>query len=168
MLSVKNIKAQYKIDLEVVDSIIDNGNGTAKDVKKRMEIVNKLQAHFDYGPTPFWFFHYWFEMDGFCKIVEDTWRESLCEGSNAMRRMMAQYKIDLEVVDSIIDNGNGTAKDVKKRMEIVNKLQGIDKLNSLEVAQKAKVKWAVEGDENSSFFSWHVKQKMQSSEYSGC
>nr|GEW26082.1 RNA-directed DNA polymerase, eukaryota, reverse transcriptase zinc-binding domain protein [Tanacetum cinerariifolium] len=142
------------------------------------------EAHFDYGPTPFRFFHYWFEMDGFCKIMEDTWRESPCEGSNAMRRMMgklkflkdkirewnktnmlsvknikAQYKIDLEAVDSIIDNGNGTAEDVKKKVEIVNKLQGIDKLNSLEVAQKAKVKWAVEGHENSSFFHGMLNKK---------
>nr|GEZ98247.1 RNA-directed DNA polymerase, eukaryota [Tanacetum cinerariifolium] len=34
------------------------------------------EYHFDYGPTPFRFFHYWFEMEGFSKIVEDAWKES--------------------------------------------------------------------------------------------
>ncbi|GJZ23146.1 copia protein [Tanacetum coccineum] len=38
---------------------------------------------------------------------------------------------------------------VNKRAEIVNNLQSIDKLHSLETAQKVKVKWSVEGDENS-------------------
>ncbi|GJU54514.1 RNA-directed DNA polymerase, eukaryota [Tanacetum coccineum] len=29
------------------------------------------ESHFDYGPTPFRFFHSWFEMEGFNKLVED-------------------------------------------------------------------------------------------------
>nr|GEV17462.1 RNA-directed DNA polymerase, eukaryota, reverse transcriptase zinc-binding domain protein [Tanacetum cinerariifolium] len=30
------------------------------------------EHHLDYGPTPFRFFHYWCEMDGFNKLVEDA------------------------------------------------------------------------------------------------
>nr|GEV06250.1 RNA-directed DNA polymerase, eukaryota [Tanacetum cinerariifolium] len=33
----------------------------------------------DYGPTPFRFFHYWLEMEGFAKMVEDRWRDSPCD-----------------------------------------------------------------------------------------
>ncbi|GKC09166.1 RNA-directed DNA polymerase, eukaryota [Tanacetum coccineum] len=46
------------------------------------------ESHFDYGPTPFRFFHYWFEMEGFSKIVEDAWRECTRDESNAMINMM--------------------------------------------------------------------------------
>nr|GEW37017.1 RNA-directed DNA polymerase, eukaryota [Tanacetum cinerariifolium] len=60
------------------------------------------------------------------------------------------------------DNGNGTVEDIKRIGEIVNKLQDIDKLNALETAQKAKVKWAVEGDENSSFFYGILNKKRNS------
>nr|GFD17585.1 RNA-directed DNA polymerase, eukaryota, reverse transcriptase zinc-binding domain protein [Tanacetum cinerariifolium] len=113
----------------------------------------------------------------FAKMVEDGWRDSPCDRSNALRNLTrklkhlkndirvwnktkgnsnrdakAQLKLELEVVDLCIDNGEGTMEDIKRRGEIVNKLHDIDKLHALETAQKAKVKWAVEGDENSSFF----------------
>nr|GEU76828.1 RNA-directed DNA polymerase, eukaryota [Tanacetum cinerariifolium] len=141
-------------------------------------------AHVDYGPTSFRFFHYWLEMEGFAKMVEDGWRDSSCDRSNALRNLTgklkhlknnvrvwnktknnsnrdakAQLKLELEVVDLCIDNGNGTVEDIKRRGELVNKLQDIDKLHALEMAQKAKVKWAVEGDENSSFFHGIINKK---------
>nr|GEZ01283.1 putative RNA-directed DNA polymerase, eukaryota, reverse transcriptase zinc-binding domain protein [Tanacetum cinerariifolium] len=121
---------------------------------------------------------------GFSKVVEDGWKESPCDRSNAMRNLLgklkhlkkvirvwnktntinvnnikAQHKIALEDVDSCIDKGNGTEEDVKRRVEILNKIQDIDKLKSLEMAQKAKVKWAVEGDENYSFFHGVLNKK---------
>ncbi|GJW59932.1 RNA-directed DNA polymerase, eukaryota [Tanacetum coccineum] len=142
------------------------------------------EYHFDYGPTPFRFFHYWFEMEGFSKIVEDAWKESPSDESNAMISMMgklkflktkirewnktnmlcrknvkAQCKADLEAVEVIIDSGNGNEEIAIKRTELVKNLQHIDKLNSLEIAQKAKVKWAIEGDENSSFFHGMLNKK---------
>ncbi|GJW07864.1 RNA-directed DNA polymerase, eukaryota, reverse transcriptase zinc-binding domain protein [Tanacetum coccineum] len=63
-----------------------------------------------------------------------------------------KYKADLEVEEGIIDSGKGNEEIVLKRAELVKNLQHIDKLSSLKMAQKAKVKWAIEGDENSSFF----------------
>ncbi|GJW71742.1 RNA-directed DNA polymerase, eukaryota [Tanacetum coccineum] len=120
----------------------------------------------------------------FSKIVEDAWRECPRDESNAMINMMgklkylktkirewnktnmlcvknvkAKYKVDLEDVEAIIDNGNGNEEVVNKRAEIVNNLQSIDKLHSLETAQKVKVKWSVEGDENSSFFHGMLNKK---------
>ncbi|GJU31963.1 RNA-directed DNA polymerase, eukaryota [Tanacetum coccineum] len=45
------------------------------------------EASFDYGPTPFRYFHYWNEMEGFNKVVEDAWREGPCDKTNAMINM---------------------------------------------------------------------------------
>nr|GEY70475.1 RNA-directed DNA polymerase, eukaryota [Tanacetum cinerariifolium] len=113
------------------------------------------EAYFDYGPTPFKLFHYWFELEGFGKVVEDAWRDYPGVESNEMRYFMGklkyrknkwnkmsrsetlkvklQCKSDLEAIDDYIDNGNG--------------------------AQKVKIKWAVEGDENYSFFHGIINKK---------
>nr|GFC98490.1 hypothetical protein [Tanacetum cinerariifolium] len=51
---------------------------------------------------------------------------------------------DFEAVEVIIDSGNGNKEIAIKRTKLAKNLQHIDKLNSLEIAQKAKVKWAIE------------------------
>nr|GEX73968.1 hydroxycinnamoyl-CoA quinate/shikimate transferase [Tanacetum cinerariifolium] len=91
--------------------------------------------------VPLDFFHHWIEMEGFSKVVEDAWREG-----------PSKYKDELKALEVIIDKGDGNVEVVNKRMEVVNTLQKIDKICSSEMAQKAKVKWSIEGDENTSFF----------------
>ncbi|GKA83726.1 RNA-directed DNA polymerase, eukaryota [Tanacetum coccineum] len=54
-----------------------------------------------------------------------------------------------QIIEIDFDKGNGTADMVTKRSEVVNSLQEIDKLQTMEIAQKAKIKWCIEGDENS-------------------
>ncbi|GJX77654.1 hypothetical protein Tco_0324465 [Tanacetum coccineum] len=142
------------------------------------------ESHFDYGPTPFRFFHSWFEMEGFNKLVEDAWNEAPMDESNAMSNMMkklkylkqkirdwnkgnmkssknikAKFKDDLKAVDDIIDNGEGNDEVVKLRMDVLKSIQDIDKIQSLDVAQKAKIKWSIEGDENSSFYHGVLNKK---------
>ncbi|GJW39612.1 RNA-directed DNA polymerase, eukaryota [Tanacetum coccineum] len=71
----------------------------------------------------------------------------------------AKHKEDLEALEDIIDKGKGNDEVINKRMKVVKTLQDIDKLQSLEMAQKAKVKWSIEGDENSSFFHGVLNKK---------
>ncbi|GJY49198.1 RNA-directed DNA polymerase, eukaryota [Tanacetum coccineum] len=134
------------------------------------------ESSFDYGPTPFRFFHYWLEVDGFDKLVSDTWQEPLEVGPNHMLNLMNKLKnlkkkirtwnkerqnsksskptllSDLAEVDQIIDKGNAPAEIIDKRIVIMQSLQELNKHKSMEMAQKAKIKWAIEGDENSKYF----------------
>ncbi|GJS46359.1 hypothetical protein Tco_0596480 [Tanacetum coccineum] len=48
--------------------------------------------------------------------------------------------------------GEATSKTLEERMNIMNKLTTLKKIESFELAQKAKVKWSIAGDENSKYF----------------
>ncbi|GJX51625.1 hypothetical protein Tco_0278470 [Tanacetum coccineum] len=129
------------------------------------------ESWFDYGPSPFHFYHHWLEVDGFNNFVEDMWSVAPSNNSNPLCSMAmklkflklkikqwnqrnmkdlksgkAKLKEDLEALDADIGKGNGTADMVTKRSEVVNLLQEIDKLQTMEIAQKAKIKWCIEGE----------------------
>ncbi|GKD45838.1 RNA-directed DNA polymerase, eukaryota, partial [Tanacetum coccineum] len=42
------------------------------------------ELNVDYGPTPFWVFHSWLTKEGFDKLVEDTWKNSVFIDSNSV------------------------------------------------------------------------------------
>nr|GEV95429.1 RNA-directed DNA polymerase, eukaryota [Tanacetum cinerariifolium] len=90
----------------------------------------------DYGPTPFRFFHYWIEVDGFVKVVEDTWKVASGDSPNAIFNLMNKLKflkqkiqawnfewknsskshsvsskLELAYLDALIDNGEGVLVD---------------------------------------------------------
>ncbi|GKE93943.1 hypothetical protein Tco_1578798 [Tanacetum coccineum] len=123
-------------------------------------------------------------MEEFNKLVEDAWNEAPVDESNAMSNMMkklkylkqkirdwnkgnmkssknikAKLKDDLKAVDDIIDNGGDNDEVVKLRMDVLKSIQDIDKIQSLDAAQKAKIKWSIEGDENSSFYHGVLNKK---------
>ncbi|GJU54845.1 RNA-directed DNA polymerase, eukaryota, reverse transcriptase zinc-binding domain protein [Tanacetum coccineum] len=52
----------------------------------------------------------------------------------------------------MLDNGERNLDIINKHTDIVKSLQELDKLDSLEMAQKTNIKWAIEGDENSNRF----------------
>ncbi|GKA81675.1 RNA-directed DNA polymerase, eukaryota [Tanacetum coccineum] len=102
------------------------------------------EASFDYGPTPFWFFHFWFDVDGFDKFVTDSWKDAPGDDSNAMRNLcgklkflkvkirawyadyrnnskgsVTNFKEELRILDELIDKGNGSDEIVNNRLEIL-------------------------------------------------
>ncbi|GJW37584.1 RNA-directed DNA polymerase, eukaryota [Tanacetum coccineum] len=84
------------------------------------------------------------------------WNKTNLAGRNNSK---AQIKRELEAIDLIIDKGQGNEDVIRSRADIMNQLHNCNKLDSMEAAQKAKVKWAVEGDENSGFFHGIINKK---------
>nr|GEW21860.1 RNA-directed DNA polymerase, eukaryota [Tanacetum cinerariifolium] len=91
------------------------------------------EIHCDYGPIPFKFFHYWCEIDGFDKLVEDSWNEAnICDQNdyiNLMKKLRflkekirkwnyvykeskkcgtRNLKVELNSLYSVIDKGDST------------------------------------------------------------
>ncbi|GJR69948.1 RNA-directed DNA polymerase, eukaryota [Tanacetum coccineum] len=58
------------------------------------------EIYFDYGPIPFKTFHYWFEMEGFHKLVEDSWKNYSGVESNAFLYLMGKMKYLKNIIKS--------------------------------------------------------------------
>ncbi|GJU28791.1 RNA-directed DNA polymerase, eukaryota, reverse transcriptase zinc-binding domain protein [Tanacetum coccineum] len=79
-------------------------------------------------------------------------------GANAFN-LKRTLKSDLADLDLIIDKGCGDVEIVNKRANVVRSLQELENLQSLEAAQKSKIKWAIEGDENSKYYHGILNKK---------
>ncbi|GKB74506.1 RNA-directed DNA polymerase, eukaryota [Tanacetum coccineum] len=80
------------------------------------------EVRVDFGPTPFRFYHSWFNYDGFDIMVDQTWRSFLHSDRNAPR--------------------------LARRQDLTRQLHDIRSIEDVDAFQKSKIKWAIEGDEN--------------------
>nr|GEV08903.1 RNA-directed DNA polymerase, eukaryota [Tanacetum cinerariifolium] len=96
------------------------------------------------------------------KFVKSKIREWNAYYKNEAKKDKDQCIRDLVNIDDIIASGNRGEEEVLRRAEIVNKIQKIDGLLAKELAQKTKIKWAIEGDENSKFFHGMLNKKHSS------
>nr|GEV45238.1 nucleotide-binding alpha-beta plait domain-containing protein [Tanacetum cinerariifolium] len=83
--------------------------------------------------------------DGQFKHLKRNIREWNVLNKAGANRDKDQYILDLVDIDGIIDCGKGKEEDVTKRAEIINKIQKINELKLNELAQKIKIKGAIEG-----------------------
>nr|GFA25609.1 RNA-directed DNA polymerase, eukaryota [Tanacetum cinerariifolium] len=145
------------------------------------------ESKFDFGQTPFRFFHYWFDVEGFDEFVKNTWKDAQVIYFNGMGKFMkklkflkgkirewtkikrvnsnnhkAKLKEQLAEIDILVDKGEGNSKILNNHSFIFKSLQDIDKLESMELAQIAKIKWGIEGDENTKYYRGTLnKQRSQ-------
>ncbi|GJZ98157.1 RNA-directed DNA polymerase, eukaryota [Tanacetum coccineum] len=114
------------------------------------------EPYYDYGPVPFRFFHYWFDMEGFDKLVGESWKAAPMADTNAKIKMMKKLKYlkekicvwnktnkegtgnnmrklkaDFAELDVVIDKGEGDEDVVNKRTNVVRSLREFENLQSI-------------------------------------
>nr|GEY07230.1 RNA-directed DNA polymerase, eukaryota [Tanacetum cinerariifolium] len=68
-------------------------------------------------------------------------------------------KEDLIDIDKNLDSGNVSDEILLKRIELMRQLHDINQMEARDYVQKLKIKWAIEGDENSKFFHGIINKK---------
>ncbi|GKG11659.1 hypothetical protein Tco_0345896, partial [Tanacetum coccineum] len=66
---------------------------------------------------------------------------------------------EITFMEKKIDEGSASPSNTKNRLNLLHELEKIDKLASMDLIQKARVKWDIEGDKNSKFFHGLINQK---------
>nr|GEU30543.1 RNA-directed DNA polymerase, eukaryota [Tanacetum cinerariifolium] len=142
------------------------------------------EVNLDFGPTPFRFYHSWFNNDGFDAMVEQTWRSVSLTNSNQMIRFKKKLQIlkqfirgwikdkrskssssrrlieeELCNIDKQLEKDRATDQILDHRHDLVCQLKDIDHMIASDSIQKSKVSWAIEGDENSKYFHGIINKK---------
>ncbi|GJY05537.1 RNA-directed DNA polymerase, eukaryota, reverse transcriptase zinc-binding domain protein [Tanacetum coccineum] len=133
----------------------------------------------DFGPTPFKLYNSWLLRDGFDNLIkeDEKWLDSNLKCHEKFRRLKDKIKqwsnniktlernrktVALEEINSIekrIDEGSAMPSDNDHRLILLQEIEKIDKFASMDIIQKAHVKWDIEGDENFKLFHGSSTQK---------
>ncbi|GJT58172.1 zinc finger, CCHC-type containing protein [Tanacetum coccineum] len=138
----------------------------------------------DYGLILFRIYHSWFSKAGFDKLVEESWKILIFLESNSIILLKKKFqalktsskiwckedkqRLDvskssiqsrLSNLDKMIDQGKGNEGLVNERSTLLKELQDLNASASLDMAQKAKIRWSIERDENSKYFHGIIDKK---------
>ncbi|GJW84461.1 RNA-directed DNA polymerase, eukaryota [Tanacetum coccineum] len=142
------------------------------------------EAMVNYGPSLFRVYHSWFTKDGFDKLVDDSWKNSnFVESSKItlLRKKFQALKASIKAwckeemqrsneyifsiqswisdLDKMFDNEISNKDLVIERTSLLKDLHNINMRHSLDMAPKVKIRWSIEGDENSKFFHGIINMK---------
>ncbi|GJU80263.1 RNA-directed DNA polymerase, eukaryota [Tanacetum coccineum] len=125
---------------------------SAKKTKLTQEVVT------DYGPSPFRVYHSWFSLQGFDQMVLETWNNIDLDDKNKMVRFKKKLQILKKKIRSWVNDCKKNQSEsvwisVPSCVILTNPSGRVDYM------QKAKIQWAIEGDENSKFFHGIINRK---------
>ncbi|GJY05150.1 RNA-directed DNA polymerase, eukaryota, reverse transcriptase zinc-binding domain protein [Tanacetum coccineum] len=108
----------------------------------------------DFGLIPFKVYHSWFNREGFDELINS-------ELSNfyAMKA--------LKTLDDKIEAGYASIEDRDSRIKLLHEIDKLVSFEAMDSIQKARIKWDVEGDENSKFFNNLINKKHRNNSING-
>ncbi|GJS54502.1 hypothetical protein Tco_0627864 [Tanacetum coccineum] len=142
------------------------------------------EVRLDFGPTPFRFYHSWLDMVGFDDMINSSWKSFSHTDENRLicfKKKLQELKViirswtsekkrassclksdltsELGKIDKDLESGIINDDQILCRLELKRKLLNITEMEAKDNLQKSKLKWAVEGDENSKFFHGIINKR---------
>ncbi|GKA57864.1 putative RNA-directed DNA polymerase, eukaryota, reverse transcriptase zinc-binding domain protein [Tanacetum coccineum] len=138
----------------------------------------------DFGPIPFKFYHSWFNRECINEVISSKFNnlanptdgrklifhEKLQALKPKIKHWVATTKSnedshkqvllkDLSVLDEKIDVGLAYSNNREMRIKLLQEADTLANFEAMDMIQKARIKWDVEGDENTKFFHCLINQK---------
>ncbi|GJY43059.1 RNA-directed DNA polymerase, eukaryota [Tanacetum coccineum] len=104
---------------------------------------------YDYGPIPF--------LHEEVEIFKGA--DSIRDKKESARMKKSNLKGMLNDIDLLIDDKKVDQELLNKRVHVMNSLHDLEKLEATKIAQKVKINWSIEGDENSKYFHGMLNKK---------
>ncbi|GJT53852.1 RNA-directed DNA polymerase, eukaryota, reverse transcriptase zinc-binding domain protein [Tanacetum coccineum] len=136
----------------------------------------------DFGPSPFKLYNSWLLRDGFDDLIKSEWdsldsnnfgfpikcHEKFCILKAKIRQWNNNMTMERNKKDRHgIHEGSASPSNTENRLNLLHELEIIDKFASMDLIQKARVKWDIEGDENTKFFHGLINQKRRNQMING-
>ncbi|KAI3506473.1 hypothetical protein L1887_28832 [Cichorium endivia] len=155
-----------------------------RDLSDHCPIVLQTEV-VDFGKTPFRFFNSWMFRKDFDLIVKNTWAKFRGFGTpdrylmaklkflkNEIRKWRALEHLKetgalqgaknrMEEIDKIAETRDLSLSELADRKDCFQKLVEFEKIASCDLKQRARLKWSIDGDENTKFFHAFVNNKKQ-------
>lgn len=137
----------------------------------------------DHGPRPFRFFSSWMQEEGFEQIVFQSWNDDVGSvrggASIQLKAKLKKFKRDIKKwwdvlnenrrkdkhemevklakLNCKMDRGLASMEEKEERVKLKEALFKLSK--KVDLQQKSKIKWSIEGDENSKYFHGILNRK---------
>ncbi|GKC74181.1 RNA-directed DNA polymerase, eukaryota, partial [Tanacetum coccineum] len=115
----------------------------------------------DYGPTPFKLYNSWIGHTGFLSLVQNSWSSAV----NGPPLVNIRDKVD--GIDNKAESHPLNSEEIDDRIQWVKLLANFEHQKVKDLRQKAKLKWALEGDENSQFFHGIINNRRNRARING-
>ncbi|MFS8032495.1 hypothetical protein Hanom_Chr17g01558451 [Helianthus anomalus] len=137
----------------------------------------------DFGHIPFRFFNSWLELPGFVEFVgvlckcfrfsgpadlalatklkrlKGRIKDWIKAGESERAGQYKEMKEKVETLERIAENRNLDEEELESWAECRKFIQSWDRMRQSYLKQKSRSRWALEGDENTSFFPWGNERK---------
>ncbi|KAL7613546.1 hypothetical protein Lser_V15G09274 [Lactuca serriola] len=145
--------------------------------------VTLLSKEADFGPIPFKLFNSWLYKDGFDHLVSDAWscfsgygapdaylaaklrflkgkiKNWRNEGDQKERQEVNVAKEVVKEIEKAAEYRSLSLNEQTIRADAIKKIMEWERLHALDLKQKARIKWSIDGDENSKFFHGYINSK---------